>query len=232
VNNGGRPVRNPYVVLREEFDDWAVLFDPDTGRGFGLNPTGVYVWKLLDGEHLIDEMVVILRAEAEGVPDETRDQIEALVDALAAEGLAFAHNQGYRPEKSSFFPFGALPKGSRFTYQAPRLLYLGGGQEALGTCSGHGSHGGDCYSSGAGATGQCWCTGTCGSPPSCSGCCDSNGCSPTSTTPSNCCKSGGCPVGCTYGYTYGGNTSFSICYSGCSGSMASCTPCSPGSSGN
>jgi hypothetical protein len=28
------------VLLREEFDDWAVLYDPDTGYGFGLNPTG------------------------------------------------------------------------------------------------------------------------------------------------------------------------------------------------
>jgi hypothetical protein len=32
-------------------------FDPDTGRGFGLNPTGVYLWKILDGEHTIDGLV-------------------------------------------------------------------------------------------------------------------------------------------------------------------------------
>ncbi len=25
-----RPLVNPGVVLREEFDDWAVLFNPDT----------------------------------------------------------------------------------------------------------------------------------------------------------------------------------------------------------
>ena len=25
------PIANPLVVLREEFDDWAVLFDPDKG---------------------------------------------------------------------------------------------------------------------------------------------------------------------------------------------------------
>ena len=51
-----RPIANHFVLLREEFDDWAILFNPDTGRGFGLSPTGVYVWKLLDGEHVIDEM--------------------------------------------------------------------------------------------------------------------------------------------------------------------------------
>ena len=32
-----KPIANPLIVLREEFDDWAILFDPDTGDAFGLN---------------------------------------------------------------------------------------------------------------------------------------------------------------------------------------------------
>lgn len=43
-----KPVANPLIVLHEEFDDWAILFDPDRGNAFGLNPTGIFVWKLLD----------------------------------------------------------------------------------------------------------------------------------------------------------------------------------------
>ena len=31
VKSGELPLANPLVVLREEFDGWAVLFDPDTG---------------------------------------------------------------------------------------------------------------------------------------------------------------------------------------------------------
>jgi hypothetical protein len=38
MKNGGKPIGNPVVMLREEFDDRAILFDPDTGHGFGLNP--------------------------------------------------------------------------------------------------------------------------------------------------------------------------------------------------
>ena len=49
MSHNNKPVANPLVVLREEFDDWAVLFDPDTGNAFGLSPVGVFVWKLLDG---------------------------------------------------------------------------------------------------------------------------------------------------------------------------------------
>ena len=57
MKNDEKPLADPYVVLREEFDDWAILFNCDTGRGFGLSPTGVYVWKLLDGEHTTDDLL-------------------------------------------------------------------------------------------------------------------------------------------------------------------------------
>jgi SynChlorMet cassette protein ScmD len=68
MKDNERPIANPYVVLREEFDDWAILFNPDTGRGFGLSPTGVYLWKLLDGEHPIDDLFEEIRGHSENVP--------------------------------------------------------------------------------------------------------------------------------------------------------------------
>ena len=83
-----KPVANPLVVLREEFDDWAILFDPDTGNAFGLNPTGVYLWKLLDGEHTLDDMLVRLRESADDVPDEVSDHVSEFVQELTKRGLA------------------------------------------------------------------------------------------------------------------------------------------------
>ena len=77
MKNGDKPIVNPHVLLREEFDDWAVLFDPDTGHGFGLSPAGVYLWKLLDGEHSIDEMLRALPRDAADVPEEAGEQILA-----------------------------------------------------------------------------------------------------------------------------------------------------------
>jgi len=88
LKNGDKPVRNPYIVLREEFDDWAILFDCDTGRGFGLNPTGVFVWKLLDGEHSIDEMLEALRRDAEDVPEDAGEHVVAFVEELTRQALA------------------------------------------------------------------------------------------------------------------------------------------------
>ncbi len=50
------PLKNPNIVIREEFDDWALLFDPDTGRVFGINPTGVMVWKHMDGTRSLEKI--------------------------------------------------------------------------------------------------------------------------------------------------------------------------------
>jgi len=30
MNQIDKPIANPIVLLREEFDDWAILFNPDT----------------------------------------------------------------------------------------------------------------------------------------------------------------------------------------------------------
>jgi SynChlorMet cassette protein ScmD len=80
-------IANPVVVLREEFDDWAILFDPDTGNAFGLNPTGVFVWKLLDGKHGVDDIVTRLRAEADDVPEDAGEHARQFIASLEQQGL-------------------------------------------------------------------------------------------------------------------------------------------------
>jgi len=82
------PVANPLIVLREEFDDWAILFDPDTGDAFGLNPTGVLVWKLLDGAHSLEDMVEQLRQDIQDIPDEAVEHVASFVEDLTKRGLA------------------------------------------------------------------------------------------------------------------------------------------------
>ena len=81
------PVANPLIVLREEFDDWAILFDPDTGNAFGLNPTGVFIWKLLDGKHNTDDIVSRLREEADDVPEDAGEHARQFIASLEQQGL-------------------------------------------------------------------------------------------------------------------------------------------------
>ncbi len=83
-----RPVANPMVVLREEFDDWAVLFDPDSGEAYGLDPVSVFIWQLFDGKHTLSEILEKLRQTCEdGIPDEAPEHLNSFIEDLTSKGL-------------------------------------------------------------------------------------------------------------------------------------------------
>jgi SynChlorMet cassette protein ScmD len=86
MNRTDRPIANPIVVLREEFDDWAVLFNPDTAAAMGINPVGVAVWKRMDGRKSLADIVSEIRNSFEESPDAISREIAAFVDKLAEQG--------------------------------------------------------------------------------------------------------------------------------------------------
>jgi len=94
VSKTNNPMANPLVVLREEFDDWAVLFDPDTGNAFGLNPVGVFIWKRLDGRHTIEDIEKKLRQNCEDMPRAAEAHLKDFIQSLVEQGLA-----GYESQK-------------------------------------------------------------------------------------------------------------------------------------
>jgi SynChlorMet cassette protein ScmD len=87
MNQTDRPIANPNVVLREEFDDWAVLFNPDTADAIGTNPVGVAVWKRLDGTRSLADIVSEIKNSYEDTPDAAPQEIAAFVNTLAEKGF-------------------------------------------------------------------------------------------------------------------------------------------------
>jgi SynChlorMet cassette protein ScmD len=87
MNPTDRPVANPIVVLREEFDDWAVLFNPETADAVGTNPVGVAVWKRMDGRKSIVDIVADIKNSFEASPATAEKEIAAFVDKLAENGF-------------------------------------------------------------------------------------------------------------------------------------------------
>ncbi len=77
---------NPNLVLREESDDCALLFDPDNGRVHVLNPTAVAVWKLLDGQRSLREVTAMLAEEFDDMGPEAEAQVLTLLRSLADLG--------------------------------------------------------------------------------------------------------------------------------------------------
>jgi SynChlorMet cassette protein ScmD len=220
VKNGKRPIRNPFVVLREEFDDWAILFDLDTGHGFGLNPAGVYVWKLLNGQHPIGVLLEKIRTHAEGAPEEAGEHIGTFVDALVREGLAGYNLATFGPvdnlrnavdratldlEKWFYSSPGVVSEAKPFTYEPPKLVDLSGkASVARGDCGNGSGDTGNCWN-GGGPTFQC----LSGNSASSYSCCTGTGPGWTSNcNPGNCahrdvsCQPGG--MLCQFGDGAGG----------------------------
>ena len=79
---------NPVVVFREEFEDFAVLFDPDSGEGYGLNPVGVLIWKLLDGNRSVREIKKEIRQNFRDVDKDAGNHIDEFIEELVERGLA------------------------------------------------------------------------------------------------------------------------------------------------
>jgi len=78
---------NPLMVLREEFDDWGLLFDPDTGDTYGLNPVGVFVWKRLDGHHTLTDITESLAKVCQDMPPNAKEYVNSFVSDLFDKGF-------------------------------------------------------------------------------------------------------------------------------------------------
>ena len=90
------PITNPVAVLREEFDDWAVLFNPDTAEAVGINPTGVYIWKQMDGKRNLGAITDSVSEYFDGVPEVVGKEVSDFVKDLSGRGFV-----GYELEEST-----------------------------------------------------------------------------------------------------------------------------------
>jgi hypothetical protein len=77
---------NPNLVLREEGDEGALLYDPDTGAVRILNLTAVAVWKLLEAERTASEVIRALKEQFEGLDGEAEEQVLQMVRELQRLG--------------------------------------------------------------------------------------------------------------------------------------------------
>ena len=87
MNKMDRPIANPIVVLREEFDDLAILFNPDTADAVGTNPVGILVWKRMDGKRSLKDIVAEIKISVEDGPEAALEEITTFVGTLAEQGF-------------------------------------------------------------------------------------------------------------------------------------------------
>jgi SynChlorMet cassette protein ScmD len=94
VSIANKPVARPQIRLREESDNWVILFDPDTGNARVLNPIGVFIWKLLDGTHTLNDIVEQVREYYANTPQEVEQQVTEFIEILSKKGFVEANSEG------------------------------------------------------------------------------------------------------------------------------------------
>jgi hypothetical protein len=81
-------IRNPDVVLREEDVDGGLLFNPDTNQIKVLNITGLFIWKICDGNQDLSSFVNTIKESFESVPgDKIESQVKEYLNQMIAGGF-------------------------------------------------------------------------------------------------------------------------------------------------
>lgn len=93
IESTSKIIANPSIVVREEADNWALLFDPDTGETFGLNPVSVLVWKHLDGQHTVNDVLAHIHEKCADVPDEVEKDVKEFIQVLLEKEFIYINTQ-------------------------------------------------------------------------------------------------------------------------------------------
>lgn len=81
------PVAVPNAVCREEFDDWALLYDPDSGEVYGLNPVAAFIWRQVNGRRSVREIASLVEASFEDAPGAVEAETLAFFEKLRSRGF-------------------------------------------------------------------------------------------------------------------------------------------------
>jgi SynChlorMet cassette protein ScmD len=80
-------IPNPLVVLREESDNWAILFNPENAKVVGINPTGVVIWNLINGRRRIADIFSEINEYFTDVPITATEEISIFIDEIYKNGF-------------------------------------------------------------------------------------------------------------------------------------------------
>ena len=60
---------NRDIVVNEDFDDCTILFHPILNDAIGVSPVGITIWKVLEGQLSLAEVVETIKTQFEDTPE-------------------------------------------------------------------------------------------------------------------------------------------------------------------
>ncbi len=78
---------HPLIVFRREFDGTGLLFNPDNGKIFGLNPTAALIWQALEQGQSETEILTMLGEKLNMLPESAADDLTKFLNTLCQKGV-------------------------------------------------------------------------------------------------------------------------------------------------
>jgi len=86
VGPDSKVCRNPKITYRD-LEDGGVVLNLQSGAYHGLNRTGAAIWRLLEAEPTLDELVEQLGAQLDDSPSTLRDEVGRFLQEMRQRGL-------------------------------------------------------------------------------------------------------------------------------------------------
>jgi hypothetical protein len=79
--------KNNNVALKQEYEDWGILFHHETNQGIVVNQVGMMIWEALGDGNDLAAIVAIIENEFEDAPATLADDVREFLEALIRAGF-------------------------------------------------------------------------------------------------------------------------------------------------
>ncbi len=104
-------------VIGEIIDGEAVIINLDMGTYYSLQDSGAYIWRLLEQNASLHEIIVLLSRQYQGEPNEIERAASIFLDDLQREGLIVPSSKDIAAMPEPF-----LEESVRLEFKVPNLL--------------------------------------------------------------------------------------------------------------
>ena len=80
---------NPAVIIRDDFEDFGIIYNPETDKSYSINQTGVEILKHIQSQTPIPEIADKIRENFSEVPDDISGRVDMFIKTLIDKGLLF-----------------------------------------------------------------------------------------------------------------------------------------------
>jgi hypothetical protein len=92
IGEGSKLCRKPRVTYRD-LDEGGVLLDLESGAYHGLNSTGAAIWKLLEGEPTLTELLGAFASRVDEPPPDVEDRVTRFLEEMRQLDLVIVRGE-------------------------------------------------------------------------------------------------------------------------------------------